>query len=287
MQVGCLSLAVADAVQGVTLPVHVLYPTDAVAKAERFGPYELEVARDAPVTGSALPLVAISHGNGGTPWGYRWLVPHLARAGFAVVLVEHLGNSRTDNSLADSPQNLANRPRHVKLALSAALDALAPHAIDRAAVVGHSFGGYTALAIAGGAPMAMPDQTPDGVACPVEVEHDPRVRACVLLAPALPWFLAPGALAGVRVPLFVRTAARDDLVPPFFVEKILAGLPAGARMDYACVPDAGHFAFWGPVPPLLASPSFLPGQDPPGFDRAAYQAHLRDEIVTFLHATLT
>lgn len=287
MQVGCRAFAVADAVQGVTLPVHVLYPTDAAAKPERFGPYELEVARDAPVAADRLPLVAISHGNGGTPWGYRWLAPHLARAGFAVVLVEHLGNSRTDNSLADSPQNLANRPRHVKLALSAALDALARHAIDRAAVVGHSFGGYTALAIAGGTPMAMPNQTPDGIARPVEVEHDPRVRACVLLAPALPWFLAPGALAGVRVPLLVRTAARDDLVPPFFVEKILAALPAAARMDYACVPDAGHFAFWGPVPRLLASPSFLPGQDLPGFDRAAYQAQLQGEIVSFLRATLT
>ena len=287
MQVGCLSLAVADAVQGVTLPVHVLYPTEAPAKAERFGPYELEVARDAAVAGNALPLVAISHGNGGTPWGYRWLTPHLARAGFAVVLVEHIGNSRTDNSLAESPQNLANRPRHVTLALSAALEALAPHAIDRAAVVGHSFGGYTALAVAGGKPMAMPNQTPDGVARPVEVEHDPRVRACVLLAPALPWFLAAGALADVRVSLLVRTAARDEIAPPFFADKILSALPAPARMDYACVPNAGHFAFWGPVPLLLASPSFLPGQDPPGFDRAAYQAVLRDEIVTFLRTQLS
>lgn len=287
MQVGCLSLAVADAVQGVTLPVHVLYPTDAPAKAERFGPYELEVARDAPVLGSGLPLVVISHGNGGTPWGYRWLTPHLAREGFAVVLVEHIGNSRTDNSLAESPQNLANRPRHVTLALSAALEALAPHAIDRTAVVGHSFGGYTALAVAGGKPMAMPNQTPDGVARPVEVERDPRVRACVLLAPALPWFLGAGALDDVRVPLLVRTAARDELVPPFFVDKILAALPPAARMDYACVPNAGHFAFWGPVPPLLAGPSFLPGQDPPGFDRVAYQAQLKGEIVTFLRSQLS
>jgi hypothetical protein len=52
------------------------------------------------------------------------------------------------------------------------------------------------------------------------------------------------------------------------------------------VPDAGHFAFWGPVPPLLASPSFLPGQDPPGFDRAAYQPVLARTVTAFLRAHL-
>ena len=44
-------------------------------------------------------------------------------------------------------------------------------------VIGHSIGGYTALASAGGKPLALPTQTPDGVAHPVEVERDPRIGA--------------------------------------------------------------------------------------------------------------
>ena len=289
MNVGCRALAATDAVQGARVPVRVLYPTHAPARTETFGPYALDLALDAPVAGERLPLVAISHGTGGSPWGYRGLAAHLARAGFAVALVEHPGNSRADNSLEGTPANLANRPRHVRLALDAALAdaAVGPHLVPGgAAVIGHSLGGYTALAVAGGRPMALPDQTPDGVAHPVPVEPDPRVRALVLLAPALPWFMGPGALAEVRAPLLVRTGERDELTPPSFVEHILRGLPAGARLDYQVVPGAGHFAFWGPVPPALSNPAFLPSRDPPGFDRAAYQPRLCADVLAFLRATL-
>ena len=154
-------------------------------------------------------------------------------------------------------------------------------------MIGHSLGGYTALAVAGGRPMALPNQTPDGVAHPVPVEPDPRVRALVLLAPALPWFMAPGALADVRAPLLVRAGERDELAPPFYIERILGGLPADTRLDFQVVPGAGHFAFWGPVPPTLAGPTFLPSLDPPGFDRAAYQPRLCADVLAFLRATLS
>lgn len=289
-RVGCRALHVLDAAQGARVPVHVLYPTDAPARTESFGPYPLEVAVDAPVAPpvAPLPLVAISHGNGGTPWGYRELAAHLARAGFAVALIEHPGNSRSDNALAGTPQNLANRPRHVRLALDAALadPALGPHLLpERAGVIGHSIGGYTALAAAGGRPLALPGETPDGVAHPVPVEPDPRVRAIVLLAPALPWLMGPGALAKVRAPLLVLAGERDDLTPPSFIERVLAGLPAGTPLEYRIVPGAGHFAFFS-VPPALAGPAFPPAHDPPGFDRAAYHAQLHAEVLAFLREAL-
>lgn len=289
MNVGCRALAATDEVQGARVPVHLLYPTNALPRTETFGPYALELALDAPVAGERLPLVAISHGNGGTPWVYRGLAAHLARAGLAVALLEHPGNSRADNALAGTPANLANRPRHVRLALDVAFaDAVVGSHLmaDAAAVIGHSLGGYTALAAGGGRPMALPNQTPDGVAHPVPVEPDPRVRALVLLAPALPWLMGPGALAEVRAPLLVRTAERDEHAPPAYVERILGGLPAGVRMDYQVVPGAGHFAFLTPFPPALARPGFPPAQDPPGFERAAYQPHLCADVLAFLRATL-
>lgn len=289
LQVGCRALTVVDDVQGARVPVHVLYPTTAATRTETFGPYPLEIALDAPIAGERLPLVAISHGTGGSPWVYRGLAMHLAHAGFVVAMIEHPGNSRTDNSLADTPANLANRPRHVQRALDAAYaDAvLGPRLVpDDAAVIGHSLGGYTALAVAGGRPLALPNMTADGVAQPVAVERDPRVHALVLLAPALPWFMAPGALADVRAPLLVRTAELDEHAPPAFIERILGGLPADAQIDDQVVPGAGHFAFMSPFPPALAHPGFPPAQDPPGFDRAAYQPQLYAEVVAFLRASL-
>jgi predicted dienelactone hydrolase len=289
MNVGYRALAATDDVQGARVPVHLLYPTAAPARTERFGAYSIEAARDAPVAGDRLPLVAISHGTGGTPWGHAGLAAHLAIAGFAVVLIEHPGNSRADDSLADTPVNLENRPRHVSLAVDTALaDAdIGPRLVPGiAAVIGHSMGGYTALAVAGGRPLALPEQTPDGMAHPVAVEPDPRVRALVLLAPALPWFMGPGALAEVRAPLLVRTGERDELTPPGFVDWILRGLPEGARVDHQVVPGGGHFAFFWPVPPALAQAGALPAQDPPGFDRAGYQPRLRAEVVAFLRGAL-
>src|SRR5204863_3498795 len=99
-------------------------------------------------------------------------------------------NKRGDDALANTTVNLVNRPRHIKLVL----DALGA---ERAVVIGHSLGGYTALALAGGEPMALPEQTEDRKAAPLTVVHDARVIGVVLLAPATPGFIAPGALAGL------------------------------------------------------------------------------------------
>lgn len=282
VQVGLRPLAVHDAIQGTPVPAHLLYPTTAPAVAVQLGPYPVELARDAPVAGRALPVVALSHGEGGSPWTSRGLALALARAGCAVVMIEHPGSSRSDGRLAGTAADLVNRPRHVRLALDAAL-ADPALAADGVAVIGHSLGGYTALAVAGGHPLALPDQTPDGVAHPLDVDADPRVRTIVLLAPAVPWFMAPGALADVHATVWARTGEHDALTPPYFVEGVLRGLPARAALDLAVVPGAGHFSFLSPFPPLLASqPGFAPAQDPPGFDRAAYQARLAAELVARL-----
>lgn len=263
---GLRSLQVGD------IPVYLMYATDQAPTPQTFGPHTFEAATDAKPLYANMPVVVISHGMQGTPWGYRGLTAHLARAGYLVALVEHTGDSKRDPSLSGTAQNLINRPRHVRLVLDA-LDA------KRAAIVGHSMGGYTALAIAGGCPMALPNQTPDGVAHPVDVDHDSRVYCAVLLAPAIPWLMAPGALDGVRVPVMVRVGEHDTETPPFFVQPIVKAL---ARVDYATVPSAGHFAFFYPVPPALQR--LGPGQDPPGFDRAAYQPQLYAEIEAFVKA---
>lgn len=263
--------------------VRVLYPTEAPARPERFGAYELELAPDAPVAASPMLLVAISHGTGGTPFAYRGLAKALVGAGHAVALITHPGNNRDDDSLANTPQNLENRPRHVTAALDAAFSDphLARHLVpERAAVFGHSMGGYTALAVCGAKPMALPQQTADGRAAPVAVTPDRRVVAAILFAPALPWLMAPGALDDVHARVMVRACEKDETAPPFFIEKIVRALPARAALDYAVVPNGGHFACMWPLHPMLAN--LPPGQDPPGFDRAAYQPTLHAEVLAFL-----
>ena len=275
MNVGTRTLEVDDPVQGASIPVRLFYPARTVARLETFGPYSIEVAIDAPQDSDG-PLVVISHGTGGSPWLYRGLAHHLARAGFVVATPEHPGNSRSDDRLAGTPQNLENRPRHLRLVIDAI-------GASRAAIIGHSMGGYTALAVAGGQPVALPNETPDGRAHPVAVVRDPRVRALVLLAPATPWFMANGALANVDVPVLMRTGDRDVHAPAEFAAIVTRGV---RDLDHVVVPNAGHFAFASPFPPSMTSGSFIPSIDPPGFDRAAYQPILHAEILAFLRRHL-
>ncbi|HEU0053799.1 MAG TPA: alpha/beta fold hydrolase [Longimicrobium sp.] len=283
--VGCRLLEAADDVRGAVVPVAILYPATAPERTERFGPYPVDVALDSPPDGERLGVVAISHGNGGSPWTHRVLASALARAGYAVVLPEHVGNSRSDNSLAGTAANLENRPRHLALALDAVFagPVIGPRlAADGVAVIGHSIGAYTALAAAGGRPWAGPHETEDGQPRPVRVAADPRVRALVLLAPATPWFLPEGSLAEVRVPILLRASEQDAISPSWNAEIVINGVADAARVEHAVVPGAGHFSFLSPFPPAMVRPDFPPSQDPEGFDRAAYQEVLRDDVLAFL-----
>ncbi len=285
---GCRVTRFHDAVQGADIPLVLMYPARAQLTPRTFGPYEMTAAWDAPPAGEALPLVVISHGNTGSPWTLRDLGASLARAGFAVALPEHVGNSRNDASLTGTLANLQNRPRHVSLAIDAAkADAqLGPHIGTRqAGVVGLSIGGYTALAAAGGEPWTGPQESPAGPH-PVPVTHDARIGALVLLAPATFWFMAEAALRGVTQPILILSGGADTVAPIVHAEVVLNGVPDPSRVQHEVVPGAGHFSFLSPFPPALTRPDFPPSQDPPGFDRAAFQPQLAEQVTRFLRQHL-
>lgn len=285
-------MAIADAgwidvtidVDGEAMPLVMLYPSLTPARDVRRGPYTLEVAVGGEWLPGAHPLVVVSHGSGGAPLTHRGLASHLARAGFVVLLPEHPGNNRNDDSLRGTAALLARRPRHVHALLDWV--ATSPTMLGRVdttrlGIVGHSMGGYTALALAGGRPSAFPDESPDGRSHPVEVTADPRVAALVLLAPATPWFMEPGALAGVTAPILMLTGELDAQTPPFHARIVTEGA-AAADVTHREVPRAGHYAFLAPFPASMANPTFLPSQDPPGFDRVAFHEALYPEVEMFL-----
>jgi predicted dienelactone hydrolase len=286
MSVGCQRIDAWAEGTGEAVPAVVLYPTDAPARPEGLGPFTLDVAAGAPARPGAHPLVLVSHGSGGAPLTHRVLAHDLAARGFVVGLVEHPGNNRTDNRLAGTVENLARRPRHLRAAADWFFgDGPFAGSVEPGsyAVIGHSLGATTALALAGGEPTSLPEESPHGRPRPVPVAPDPRLRALVLLAPATPWFRLPGALAGVRLPILMRSGERDQIAPPGYMTPIvLGGLPAETPIDHRVVPNAGHYSFLSPWPPALRSPALPPSQDPPGFDREAFMAELGDEVAAFL-----
>jgi predicted dienelactone hydrolase len=213
---------------------------------------------------------------------YRSISTHLAKHGYIVALVEHAGNNRNDNSLADAHENLVNRPRHVRLAI----DAVCAHgefaarvALERVAVIGHSLGGYTALAVAGGVPWSKTGQRVDTV-------PDPRVRALVLLAPATAFYRAPDSLRRVSVPILMLIAEHDPLTPRWHAEVVLNGVPDPDRVTCRLIENAGHFSFLSPFPDYLKKARFPPANDPQGFDREAFHERLPGELRGWLDDAL-
>jgi predicted dienelactone hydrolase len=284
MFAGIRQFELVDEQSAARVPVVVMYPTLDEPAAVKLGPYTEELSADARIATGAHPLVIISHGSGGSPLVYRGLAAHLARAGFIVAAPEHPGNNRNDNRLADSLENFEGRPRQVSLVIDGVLSdsELGPCvARNRIAVIGHSMGGYTALAVAGGAP-----RLPHNSDHLVGVKSDPRVKALVLLAPATPWYMAEGSLAKVNVPILMLTGEHDHVTPSQHGDIVKRGLADLTKLRHRCVPNAGHFSFLSPFPEFMRKPGFPPGADPEGFDRAAFQAPLANEIRDFLEGVL-
>lgn len=286
---GCRSIELVDEEMTTTFPALVMYPTDSPERTEVLGPYTAEVALNGPPAAGAHQLVVISHGTGGSHLLHRGLAAHLARHGCVVVLPEHPRNNRNDNELAGTAANLANRPRHLRIAIDWAYGnkVFGPHLRpNRVAVVGHSQGGYTALALAGGRPVAFPNETHDQQPHAVDVLADDRVKALVLLAPATPWFMEEGSLKDVRVPILMVTAERDDHTAPWQAEIVKNGVPDGSLVEHRVVANAGHFSFLTPFPAKMVSPAFPPSQDPRGFDRARFHDRLNPDVLMFLRRVL-
>ncbi|MCY7483962.1 alpha/beta hydrolase family protein [Paenibacillus alvei] len=282
---GLRKVEISDNALSISFPMWIMYPTDTAEQTIQLGPYPTELASDAEVLEGTFPLVLISHGTGSTPFAYRMLAQHLARNGFIVGLPEHPFNNRNDNSLEGTMQNLANRPRHIRMAIDCFFEnegfaeKIIPNDVS---VIGHSLGGYTALAAAGGEPTSFPHESPDGQPQRIEVTPDPRIQSLVLLAPASVWFQSEEALRMINIPILMLDAEKDPFTPAFHAQIIMNGVADRDKVQYRTVQNAGHFSFLSPFPASMVSPSFPPSQDPPGFDRIQFQEELYAEITRFL-----
>ncbi len=282
MFAGSLQIQAHDKATGLSFPVLVLYPTEVPSAPTAIGPYTFDVSPEAPVAEGRFPLVVVSHGNGGSHLVYRTITTHLARNGYVVAQLEHPGNNRNDNSLEGTYENLVRRPRHIRLTMDAvASDARLGASVqpDDAAILGHSMGGYAALAVAGGLPW-----TKDGER--VDVVPDPRVRALVLMAPGTAFYFPEDSLRDVTVPILLLTAEHDPVTPRWQAELLLDRVPDRSKVIWREIGNAGHFSFLSPFPPSMRNPRFLPSTDPEGFDREKLHERLPGEILEFLDERL-
>ena len=305
--VGFQMVGVPDAGQA-PIAVGVWYPTQASPRPTTvLGLNLLSVAPDAPVAGMGLPLIVMSHGNGGGPGGHADLALALAESGFVVAAPMHTGDNYLDQSAVGSAAWLPDRNRHIRATIDHMLKVWPGHAqvnADRIGMFGFSAGGFTALTAIGGEAdlrriashcAASPEfacrllsdsnsalMRPENVPPASAFVRDARIKAAVVAAPGLGFTFAPDGLATVTAPVQLWSGQQDVIVPEA-TNTALVGRSLGTRAELHSVPDAGHFSFLVPCG-LLRPPAFC--SDAGGFDRAAFHASMNAAVVGFFKKNL-
>ncbi len=234
-----------------------------------------------------LPTVIISHGLGSDRTSYSYLGQHLASHGFLVINVEHPGsNAEQINALlvgqsADVVPNeeFVDRPRQI----SQLLNYLEREATQygslinfaRVGVVGQSFGGYTALALAGAGidfevleancppssqslnvslllqcqaeQLAQPEKTTLSL-------QDGRVRAAIAINPITSVLFGEESMGQVTTPTMIMSSGADTVAPalqeqlvPFTwltqPERYLVLMRQGTHFSTIALTETGSEAF--------------------------------------------
>ena len=305
------------------LPVSVWYPTEARGMPQAIGPYSHEVAPDAPLTPRRrFPLVVISHGSGGSSSNNFDMAAALARAGFVVAAVTHTGDNSRDPRYVGQPRQFIDRTRHVARVIDYMTGAWTGSSqVDarRVGVMGFSAGATTALVSAGGVLdmsrfeehcRAHPDagdcrfvaearkraaaagqgaQATPAPAAPASQRlkwtHDRRVKAAVLIAPALGSTFTEESLRRLRVPVQLWAGDKDETTPPAYdAEPVRRSLPSSAA--YRLITNAGHHSFLPVCPAELQKRGGQICSDPPGFNRAGFRPGFNASVVEFFTRVL-
>jgi predicted dienelactone hydrolase len=305
------------------------YPADATADEQDLliGDPPLfsagRAAKDATLAPSfdTYPLIALSHGTGGSAVQMGWLGTYLAVRGYIVVAVNHPGNN---GATGYTPQGFVEgweRARDIKTAID---DMLADPRFgpkidrDRIGAAGFSYGGYTMMELAGAttdakallawceapehhkacSPPEMPDmldkfeamkQQPDvqqSIAHAGDSYRDPRIKAVFAVAPAVARAFHPESLAQIKIPVEIVVGNADDQAPAPENAQIYANNIKGAKLTI--LPGGvGHYTFLAVGTDLGKKKLPQLFSDNPGVDREAVHKQVAEMAADFFDNELT
>lgn len=308
-QAGLQTFRSLDPLDQAPMPYALFYPSVGEEQPFSRGPFVFSVVRNGELASGRFGLIIVSHGAGGTHYDHHDSCEALARAGYVVAALQHPRSNVLDNAGGRRAAVCTGRSRQVSHMIDAvlALDEFGA-AIDqsRIGIMGFSLGGYTALTAIGGVPdvdklrahqrqnrefdtqfvdAGVLAQDPD-VTGHLEVTHDRRFKAAVLLAPACGVMFGQAELAKVSVPVRLYRGERDMVLRhPFHCEEIRRNLPQAP--EYKVIDKAGHYAFLAPFSEVAAKdyPDFA--KDAPGFNRRLVHQEINREVVDFFDRILT
>ncbi|MHC0068441.1 alpha/beta hydrolase [Nostoc sp. UIC 10890] len=196
------------------------------------------------------PVVILSHGFSSNRTDMRYIAEHLASHGFVVAAVEHIGSNEeykidltdltTSRLTSMKPQEFLERPKDISFVLDelAKLNQTDKHPLqgklttDNAIVIGHSFGGGTALSIAGAELQvnSLKERCPpvlgttvsagEGLQCVAKdlpENHyqlqDSRIKQAIALNPTSFLMFGETGLEKIQVPTLILASSKDETTP--------------------------------------------------------------------------
>lgn len=197
-----------------------------------------------------VPVIVISHGLAGDRKGFVNVAQHLASHGFAVAALDHPGSDRTQleallsgsaTEVAD-PTEFSDRPRDVSYLLDELTRLSQPNGpfanrfdLEQVGIIGHSFGGYTALALAGAKlnfetleancesdefiyNAANPSMVLQCTAllAPAQFNadlRDERIQAVMAMNPVTSSLFGPEGFSQIAIPTLLVSGSEDPLAP--------------------------------------------------------------------------
>lgn len=315
--VGTATLDLQDQARGRKVATELWFRAAAAAQMEWYSARPplraIPIARNAdplPSQGK-LPLVIISHGNWGSRYSLGWLALALVKSGYVVLSTSHPGTVGGDQSVAGR-YRLWDRSRDVSFAVDEVLKHPKWAALidqNRIGFVGHSFGGWTGVSLAGGrydparqrafcAAARRKDFYCEGTlkddvtAVPSNDAggsfRDDRIKAFYIMGSGPGQGFDLGSLASISVPFVVDTAQFDEILDPAANSTSLARQILSAR---EVIRPVGHFTYvpecrWL-VGPILAKFAGLPlCDDPKGVDRTLVHKQVARDVTAFFDKTL-
>ena len=193
------------------------------------------------------PLALFSHGFTSGRSNFEYLAEHLASHGYIVVVPEHIGSNsdfteavlRGELSVDVSPFEFYSRPLDITLLLNQ----IENHPEfkgrinwEQVGILGHSFGGETALTISGApvnqeriSQVCEPNRPTLNISMllqcrasylpPGEYNHsDPRIKVVAVVNPVTSSILGPESMSKIAIPTMMLGGS-EDIITPFIEEQ--------------------------------------------------------------------
>ncbi len=246
-----------------------------------------------------FPLIVISHGVASDRSSFAYLAEHLASYGFAVAVLEHPGSNaeRVERYLTGlagplEAKEFINRPLDVKFLLDeleyrakSNSDLQGKLNLQQVGAIGHSFGGYTVLSLAGAKinfeqlqkdcgdnissfnlSLFLQCQVTELAAQDYQLQ-DERIKAVLAINPLSSSIFGESEVSHIQVPVML-VASTQDIATPVVSEQVRPFTWLATPDKYlVLIENATHFSAIAeptpgnnvlPIPPTLLGPNPTP-----------------------------